>query len=101
MEATDWWRQRIVAALGSYLLPRGLHHLEAWNEAVCDGALDAGVPAGVQPHPQPAAPHHAIATLRVDGSALRASWWTGEVHDGDDDHPVLARVETLEMPKGG
>lgn len=42
-----------------------------------------------------------IATLRVDGSDLRASWWTGEVHDGDDDHPVLARVETLEMPQGG
>ena len=42
-----------------------------------------------------------IATLRVDGSGLRASWWTGEVHDGDDAHPVLARVETLEMPQGG
>lgn len=42
-----------------------------------------------------------IATLRVDGSGLRASWWTGEVHDGDDDHPVLARVETLEMPQSG
>ena len=50
---------------------------------------------------RPAAPHHAIATLRVDGSALRASWWTGEVHDGDDDHPVLARVETLEVSQGG
>lgn len=46
-----------------------------------------------------------IATLRGDGSDLRASWWTGEVHDGAHDgahdHPVLARVETLEMPQGG
>ncbi len=45
-EERDWvWRQAegdfdhlLIATSDPFLLSRGLHHLEAWSEAVCDGA---------------------------------------------------------------
>lgn len=33
----------VVVTSLPYLLPRALHHLEAWNEAVCDGAWGAAL----------------------------------------------------------
>lgn len=42
-----------------------------------------------------------VALLRVDGEELEASWWTGEVRDGDHDHPVLVEVQTVDLDEDG
>lgn len=42
-----------------------------------------------------------VALLRLDGPELEASWWTGEVRGGDDDHPVLVEVQTVDLTRDG
>jgi hypothetical protein len=42
-----------------------------------------------------------LACLQLDGPSLRMWWMTGEVHDGDHEHPRLAKVAAYALDEDG